>query len=710
MAVENILELCISCYKSASDSLCNWFPRTLRNPSEEEKIRFVTNELISSLIAARKVGSLQVCDKHWGAWLHCLVDGKFEESNIILERHFHGEWPKLGLFDIQYIFEQLQLFDAEFNQSAECLPRYSVENLALWIEFSLIPELQRSLSEHSDIINKTHNRVDCFEVICDYLKNQAVKLESNLKQPFDSLILIDLAVQICSSNLPINKFTIKEGTYYKGMHPANISLFELLSMFKLQSAIFRQWDTRPSLSDIIEHGLAGLVENNLWDLILQEDEFSSTEYYEFVNHNIAVTMRPLILQFGENMDKLLSEWIQNVVASTVIVYGNKGATSDDDSVLFSRLVAMVSAVSDSETKGSCVLTLMQVSSSVAAANEDHATSLNQLREIAEKLLPNLSPGRTKEAVQESVRLFRLRSLAAEYGIVNFDVRNMSQIRGAVGIISCSYFKENSISDCIEFAEAWNSISCDLSYILGRALISRAVAINRYDENGNIVDMAEHKKLLESAYKKIPLSRLSVAVESCVSYLVDRLDELFHLIVSTSKPNEDVTSLQDEAKMVCSGAATIAALFYDDFTSGCRRNNSGLEEVKISSSGIVTPALLSDLKRIHSLQTDYGIFLCIDGLYSLSVCKQIALKIAAERAEELVVQCRNERADKSVGRMKGASVPTLSVRNRHVSLLLNLSPVFVAFNVMQCLIGKGDMVNIMSGITSLLYHYGVFNDK
>jgi hypothetical protein len=155
--------------------------------------------------------------------------------------------------------------------------------------------------------------------------------EEIIGHPFDALLAAELAVTLASScsnpnpnsnlnsnhNSKPNTNSNSSNNDTNNSHHntnSNISINnikKLLINLQIQAVIWRSWDgDRPSLADIEEIGLHGLVGERLWGL---EDLES------LIVSDISSVIAPIISQFGGDLDRVLSSWVVDAVENRVVL-------------------------------------------------------------------------------------------------------------------------------------------------------------------------------------------------------------------------------------------------------------------------------------------------------------------------------------------------------------------------------------------------------
>ena len=158
----------------------------------------------------------------------------------------------------------------------------------------------------------------------------------------------------------------------------------------------------------------------------------------------------------------------------------------------------------------------------------------------------------RETLTAAVRAHQHKALAARYGIIGVDPRNVQQIRAAAAMISVRMDCPRAIPDAIELVQHVSSFN--VSALLSRALVHRATnALTHF------ADEYERDKTIQQALAFVPQSRLTVVVEDAVACLVGMIDELCGSLSSTLGEmtiegekglKEREKGLKDREKQVC----------------------------------------------------------------------------------------------------------------------------------------------------------------
>ena len=686
------------------------------------------------------------------AWELCVLSGNLIDSNYILDRHSGGQWPELSEKKITVLLSEINNFA---SSSLDTL--ISPTDICFWVEGSLIPGLQ------SQQRNYKRGGSVAFEICCEFLRTQAVSYELAFQVPFEPIMLTELAVSVANSHCPeylnkvprSNTFSIYDSDIGDDKKTALLPLGKLHDALELQVSVWRAWEDRPTCAEVIDLQIDGLIRDKLLSIVsdidvpVDSDSDCDDESINKICKNITCIIRPLASTFCCVLDAIIVDWLQSVIGSAIIAYSHgqmRAAISSHNSalvLLYSHLIAVASTIENPDLLASAVLALWQISASSSSAPVSEpkdegveiaqAKALDRLSQIGSDIYPRVCAGREKDALQESIRLLRLKSIASTYGVSNFDVRSTRQLRNVVSIIASAYWEPKSIEDAIEFAEGWNSINVDLPYILGRALIYRVFvrspAPTASDEKLPELEMPPmealaKKKLLEQSFLSIPEHKRALVTETVITFLLHRLEDICEAMEENGDLNtEELNVLKEEFAMTCSGAITIGGMQLEagnlSKTSGDLRRDGAKfgttaseRNSRISNANdeeILNANMLLSLKRIRFLQSDYNIYLSVTRLKNTVFCRQMAQKIAEKRASDLIAREKDENTsgsektlcpNNSIKNLSSARpsgrllspCPMMSSKTRHACLLMDISPVYVEYCVIAALIHQGKMVH------------------
>lgn len=550
---------------------------------------------------------------------------------------------------------------------------YLVHELIDWVECSLLEAVRKS-----NFIPNTSISEDC-STICRTLIKLAIHLQTLFTEPFSSLVCSSYIFQLASRHYP--RLLDEEIVVPVDENDSlSVSVTEFHTALTIQSSIWLRWKIEVSLQEVVSSGINGLALNRLWDI----SETSPAT----LSHKIVTDVKPLVLEFGGDMDAVLVDWIASAISSAKISFQDQ--KDCDDNVHFFSLIECAGLIANSNATAKVIKDLIYLASSQTIVNLDTGKRQNMMSlliEIAERTHPSLNSGIEKDSLLEAVRILKLRRIALNYGVSDFDVRNVRQIRSVVKAIGTCHRCTNSILDCIDFANGWNALHAEIGYILGHCLVSRALA---KDDSSKMSGNSEVKHVLEIAFTQIPAGKLAIAAESAINAIADRITSIvaklrFHQV------KHDL-ELHKEIQILCNGAIAIVSLFLDQTSpivmgSSILSTSIGVDNpskfdvktriVGAAESKIITSALLSSLKRVRLLQLE-GIFVSIDEVSSVAARKEVAKTLASERSEEIV--------------KSGIHSAALNPRCRNVCTILEVPSILFTHFIVQGLLKSNEFVS------------------
>jgi hypothetical protein len=629
---------------------------------------------------------------HISMWLHCVSTGALCDASLIMNRH-------INTADIQ---SNGSMTSIEFNSSLvmnafRSIPlTIPIEKIVVWLKADILPKLYL-LSNLSSIHDKNGIKSsepgDIESGLITFLLEAELNKRSylsatNLNQPFQAIMGAELAVTLSTLYIPPELNVNKAGTSNEGIHTNKSK--NLLKNLQIQVSIWRSWgiSNRPTLEDIEEIGLSGLVGERLWSL----DE-------NVIDEDIKNVISPVVNKFGGDLDEMLQSWVNDTVANSVVVIEGKvpegkDKGNDDDTCTLSRLVHIAGFISSAQRRVATLLLLFQIPAvdhnqeEISARHKSlHRSPCDTLHEGSENDVINrlcvmaqeasLAVGpAAAEALTEAIRLHRIKSLATSYGVISFDPRDRTQIKAAANVIALKSNRVNAIKDAMEFASSWGRDSSELSSLLTRAIVHRATAmkiktdlrqiidkpplsVESMDPGVGSVDPIDEGSLrdinIQDALLQVPTHRLLPVVEDACTYLIETLEEL----CDCSDEDSDfqagkLSSLEYEntATMLVRSLICIASMYIDSLRSdksnvnknkGLLADNSSKEDQNLSKNTVsshssvswVNADLISYLKRLKFLQTEKKIFLSLKGLKNMTVCKCVATYVAEEHSEIMI---------------------------------------------------------------------------
>ena len=448
-------------------------------------------------------------------WAECLKCGALHDASLIMSRHLQGSVDVtvsamiLGERSAESVLSSDMLLKA-FKSIPEKTSPYDIVS---WLKADLLPRLHmwgkvyphQSLDEGQTLAS---------QVVMELCKRASLSARI-LLHPFDALIAAEQAVSIASS------FSRPLGV---GESPSALGVIamtsrSLLNHLQIQACLWRNWGSknRPTLEDVEEIGLCGLVRERLWTLNDSETD---------ITKDVMCAIKPVLLEFGYSSDDVLQSWISDAVSERVVLVDDRvGKYSDgrevdtpnhddaeDHCCSLSRLVSVSSLIDCPRKRIISLLLLFQVPAvdlieecssdleelgsgketlhddeNVQSNEHDNQTKMSVEKEGVgrkEGQIPQVMKNRgvdtvtrlcilaqaacllvdagAAEAITEAIRLKRIKSLAASYGVISFDPRDKHQIRAVASIIALKGGRVHALRDAMEFASSWGTDSADLS--------------------------------------------------------------------------------------------------------------------------------------------------------------------------------------------------------------------------------------------------------
>jgi hypothetical protein len=421
-------------------------------------------------------------------WIDCVTAGALRDASLIMSRHLSDS---LSVESGSSSLSCGAMISA-FKSIPESVPP---SDIVTWFRADVLPRLHRWTE---DPTFQTSGLGSLTSLLVAELCRRASLSAELLSHPFEALLAADLAVALASSFSHTREVEIPQGS--RSDKTVDAQSKKLLLNLQIQAAIWRGWGdkNRPTITDVEDLGLCGLVRERLWDLRDIEDEIVA---------DVTYVIDPVLKEFGIALDDVLQKWVQDAVEQRVVLVDNKvpvkqsdsdtnikrrsnasdGHDRDDDeedaTCTLSRLVSVVGLIKDSHRRVNSLLLLFQVPAvdvneerSVAAQQSTSPTpsdsifdvdsptsmsTIDRLCALAQAACPLVEPV-ASEALREALRLHRIKTLAASYGVVSFDPRDRHQIRAVASVIALRAGRAHALRDAMEFASSWGTDSADLS--------------------------------------------------------------------------------------------------------------------------------------------------------------------------------------------------------------------------------------------------------
>ena len=303
--------------------------------SEEDSIRRRTMVLAAS-------SPCSVCDTeehhqtHVHVWVQCVAAGALREASVIMTRYLtslgSNTLQSYSTGDIAGSDKRVGgvSFTGETVMSAlKCIPAsVSPSEIVSWVQSDILPHMRILSNEHQ----AGKDGFVASELAVEMCRRAHISADQ-LGHPFEAILAAELAVVIASSFCPPPRSTKgdrgdqrTQDAYTENVlesqgnedesDPAQMSR-ELLRNLEIQASIWRHWGDRdrPSLDDVSELGLPGLVWRRLWTLGDSEEE---------IRGDVEAVIEPVVKRFNMDIDDILQSWVQEAIDERVVFIDSKG--------------------------------------------------------------------------------------------------------------------------------------------------------------------------------------------------------------------------------------------------------------------------------------------------------------------------------------------------------------------------------------------------
>lgn len=457
-------------------------------------------------------------------WMECLRCGALQDASLIMSQHLLEAMDVTASARIlgEHSAESVLTSDMILKAFRSIPEATSPSDIVSWLRADLLPRLDMWGQAHS---YQTFNEGQTLasQLVVELCRRASLSAEA-LHHPFEALIAAELAVSIASS------FSRPLGEQPTAMGSIAATSRSLLKHLQIQASVWRNWGNRnrPSLADVEEVGLCGLVGERLWTLKNSEADIAK---------DVMSAIKPVLLEFGYDADDVLQSWIADAVSERVVlvddqnqVQGERSSKecanhddAEDHCCSLSRLVSVSALIDCPRKRIVSLLLLFQVPAvdlieehsstlgeldsdkessydkeNVKPKCHDNLTSMNVDTELKRREGNQIHQGMKKrggetvtrlctlaqavcllvdagaaEALTEAIRLRRIKTLAASYGVISFDPRDRHQIRAVASIIALKGGRVHALRDAMEFASSWGTDSADLS---GTATTTTAITL------------------------------------------------------------------------------------------------------------------------------------------------------------------------------------------------------------------------------------------
>ena len=572
------------------------------------------------------------------------------------------------------------------------------------------------------------------EIIC-YMLGLSISM---LKLSFWPVLSLDLtSVPVISIPKDDSIEQWKEELIYK--------IFKQQYIFSFICNIWTSGQSKIRWTEVEKIGVPGVIFQRMWETPL-------SDFSTLITESIAPMMKDVLYT---TQDTLLHDWVRHSLQSRVLGEGEEtdlthlnepeirasGTAGDIEESGFgqdlARLKLGTELIESAGVKAQLVLLLLQlpaVSNIKAGSTLESNASIKALYELAQYVSTQSDVDASiRESLVEALRLQRIQALVASYCVENIDPRNPRQLRTVAGLISIRVSVPSSIADAIEIIQAWSTGNLNVSGLLSRALLHRAT----YRSDDCSDDMVTYRATLlrDALTSVLQLSgralhqyhmKLSTIVENTISALVDTLRDL---CCDTDEGVREGSVMQ--YKVACESAIVILSWYLEE--KNAHQNNKNITTTTASPSltgrattsshsisrskvgfrsseavfvarediySVITPHILSLLKRLRYLCSEFGVCITLHNLQDADYCKSTIASMATTRTDELMQE--NELMDAidsssiSRGGARGNSSrdigEVLTLKNQRACALLEVSSVYFTHTVMKALFKRNELVS------------------
>ena len=502
-------------------------------------------------------------------------------------------------------------------------------------------------------------------------------------------------------------------------------------------------------TEVEKFGVPGVIFDRMWETPL-------SDFVTLITESVAPMIKDVLYT---TQDTLLHDWVRHSLQSRVLGEGEKtdlthlnepeirasGTAGDIEESGFgqelARLKLGTELIESAGVKAQLVLLLLQlpaVSNIKAGSTLESNASIKALYELAQCISTQSDvDASVRESLVEALRLQRIQALVASYGVENIDPRNPRQLRTVAGLISIRVSVPSSIADAIEIIQAWSTGNLNVSGLLSRALLHRAT----YRSDDCSDDMMTYRATLlrDALTSVLQLSgralhqyhmKLSTIVENTISALVDTLRDLC-CDTDEGRVNDE---LMIQYKVSCESAIVILSWYLEE--KNAHQNNKNITTTTASPSltgrattsshsssrskvgfrsseavfvvrediySVITTHILSLLKRLRYLCSEFDVCITLHNLQDASYCRGTIASMATTRADELIqenelIQTTADSGSNSRGGGRGRGNNSrdigevLTLKNQRACALLEVSSVYFTHTVMKALFKRNEMVS------------------
>jgi hypothetical protein len=223
---------------------------------------------------------------HISMWLYCVNIGSLCDASLILSRHINTANTFNNSASIEF---NSPLVMTAFRSIPPSTP---IEKIVVWLKADIIPKLYQlnnlsSICHDKEIKDDSSDNIENYSItslLADELNKRAYLSATNLNQPFQAIMGAELAVTLSTLFIPPESNVNQAGNAILSDIHTNKSKI-LLNNLQIQVSIWRSWgnSNRPTLADIEDIGLSGLVGERLWYIYTHIHIYIYIYLYVYIN-------------------------------------------------------------------------------------------------------------------------------------------------------------------------------------------------------------------------------------------------------------------------------------------------------------------------------------------------------------------------------------------------------------------------------------------
>eukprot|EP01033_Poteriospumella_lacustris_P010160 gene10160-7247_t len=375
-----------------------------------------------------------------------------------------------------------------------------------------------------------------------------------------------------------------------------------------------------SLEEVHEAGIEGIVFERL-------DSATALDVQPMASEAIP----QLAYSLGLVKDDLLLKWLQTTIESSIL----NEDENDETFVIVEKLVYVSLCIEDAKQASEAALRLFQIPQLEKLLKRMGSVGV-QIVERASDLCVQLTDARG-EKLHEALRSYRLKVIAAKYGIEAFDIRDKNHVMMLVSIICNNRVDTHWVEDLHYCAYDRGMVRLELHSVLIRILVSE-------DADAN-----ESVELLRVLFVRLPDTLMVTVIDDAIKALVSEFNDVCDRCYPEGFVTAKTESLLTKHQQTVSPDSYIAKVkafidFYIDIVTSKTSStavasgsttgvNTGTQATTSASLATATKATTMRLascsaamenlvSRIRNLHTEYDIYVSSKKLQSSAACKKV----------------------------------------------------------------------------------------